>query len=39
MCVGGGGRGGGGGIQLQCKSESAQCSKKLQSPCGGIGGT
>ena len=27
--------GGGGAQQLQCKSESAQCSEKQQSPCEG----
>ena len=37
VCVGGGG-GGGGAQQLQCKSESAQCSEKLQSPGEGEGG-
>ena len=30
--------GGGGAQQLQCKSESAQCSEKQQSPCEGDGG-
>ena len=30
MCVCGGG---GGTQQLQCKSESVQCSEKQQSPC------
>ena len=33
--------GGGGAQQLQCKSESVQCSEKQQSPCeggGGVGG-
>ena len=34
MCV----WGGGGAQQLQCKSESAQCSEKQQSPCEGDGG-
>ena len=37
----GGGGGGGGGVgaqQLQCKSESVQCSEKQQSPCEGGGG-
>ena len=29
---------GGGGQQLQCKSESVQCSEKQQSPCEGGGG-
>ena len=29
---------GGGAQQLQCKSESAQCSEKQQSPCEGDGG-
>ena len=33
-----GGGGGGGAHQLQCKSESAQCSDKQQSPCEGGGG-
>ena len=33
MCV----CGGGGGEQLQCKSESAQCSEKQQSPNEGKG--
>ena len=28
---------GGGALQLQCKSESAQCSEKQQSPCEGDG--
>ena len=28
-----GGGGGGGAQQLQCKSESAQCTEKQQSPC------
>ena len=28
----------GGGQQLQCKSESAQCSEKQQNPCEGDGG-
>ena len=32
------GRGGGGAQQLQCKSESAQCLEKQQSPCEGDGG-
>ena len=36
VCVCGGG---GGALQLQCKSESAQCSEKQQSPCEGDGGT
>ena len=35
MCVCGGG---GGALQLHCKSESAQCSEKQQSPCEGDGG-
>ena len=35
VCVGGGG---GGAQQLQCKSESVQCSEKQQSPCEGGGG-
>ena len=31
--------GGGGAQQLRCKSESAQCSEKQQSPCeGDVGG-
>ena len=30
--------GGGGAQQLQCKSESAQCPEKQQSPCEGVGG-
>ena len=30
--------GGGGAQQLQCKSESAQCSEKQQSPAEGEGG-
>ena len=34
VCVGGGG----GAQQLQCKSESVQCSEKQQSPCEGGGG-
>ena len=34
VCVGGGG----GALQLQCKSESARCSEKQQSPCEGDGG-
>ena len=34
VCVGGGG----GAQQLQCKSESAQCSEKQQSPCEGLRG-
>ena len=34
MCVGGGG----GAQQLQCKSESAKCSDKQQSPREGDGG-
>ena len=29
---------GGGAHQLQCKSESPQCSEKQQSPCEGEGG-
>ena len=29
---------GGGAQQLQCKSESVQCSEKQQSPCEGGGG-
>ena len=33
-----GGGGGGGAQQLQCKSESVQCSEKQQSPCEGGGG-
>ena len=32
------GVGGGGAQQLQCKSESVQCSEKQQSPCEGGGG-
>ena len=28
----------GGALQLQCKSESARCSEKQQSPCEGDGG-
>ena len=35
MCVG---WGGGGAQQLQCKSESAQCSEKQQIPSEGMGG-
>ena len=34
MCVWGGG---GGAQQLQCKSESVQCSEKQQNPCEGDG--
>ena len=30
--------GGGGALQLQCNSESAQCSEKQQSSCEGDGG-
>ena len=33
-----GGGGGGGAQQLQCKSESGQCSEKQQSPFEGEGG-
>ena len=38
MCGGGGEGGGGWAQQLQCKSESVQCSEKQQSPCEGGGG-